>query len=69
MLNFAAESPEMGLGGFDVYNVTTVFFGIAGELDEAEASTVALKHSGVFGGGAIDENFVSVADTGFVFSD
>lgn len=64
-----AESPEIGFRGGDVDDFTSVFIKVAGELDEAETPAVASEVGGVFGGDAIDKDFVGVADACFVFGE
>ncbi len=57
----------MRFDGLYINDFASVFVDLSGEVDEAETAAEALEHFGVLGGRAVDEDFVSFADTGFVF--
>ncbi len=57
----------MGFGGGDGDDFASKFFKVSGEVDFAEASAVPVEEFGVFGGRALDEDFVGFADAVGVF--
>lgn len=57
----------MGFGGCDGDDFASEFFDVAGEVNFAETSAVAVEEVGVFGGRAFDEDFVGIADVCRVF--